>query len=294
MTKNKKFVLVMILPWIIGFSFLFLIPVLLSIFYATTKFNVLESPKFIGLENFKFMFFTDPYFGNALKNSLWVIAVIVPARLLLALYITYLLNIYKRIQWWGVTILSLPIIIPTVGSLVAFKYILNPIYGPINKTLEILGIDNPPLWFITDNGSRWGYLLITLWTVGDSILLFLAGVTRINNNLLDAARLDNISTAKQFRYIILPHLNPILIYSIVTGVVIANQNFTNSFILNIGQNTNSPLYFLSTHIYVEGYKHFQMGYAAALSWFMTLFLVVSTVSLLIIFKHLNRKFSAVN
>jgi len=268
--KLNSFILILLSPWIIGFFLLFLTPLIWSAYYSFTKFSILDPPKWIGLENYRYAFMDDPYFWPALKNTLWVMLTTTPLRIIIALVITFYLQNMRRFQKSLLVIISLPVILPSVATLLGFKKLFNPNNGLINLILQKLGIDNPPLWFVTPNGSKWGYVLVMLWGVGDAVLLYLAGVTRIQVNILDAARMDNISIKTQFIFIVLPLLSPLILFSAILGTVTATQNFTSSVILNSSLDNQSSLYFLSTHLYVEGYKYFYMGYASALGWIMAI------------------------
>lgn len=273
-SHKKFFIILLMLPWIIGWVFLFLFPLIMSSYYSFTNFNVLNKPKWIGFENYIFALTKDPYFWKATRNTLWVIVVSTPLRVILALMITFLIYSKKRFKQFSLVIITLPIFLPAVATLLGFKRLFNPVNGLINIILQKIGFEHPPMWFVTSDGSRWGFILLSLWGVGDALLLYVAGVTRLDSNLFKAARIDDVSELKQFTHIALPLLSPLILYSTVVGVITSSQNFTSSYVLNSSGDNSSVLYFLSSHIYVQGYRYFYMGYASTLGWIMTFMLAL--------------------
>jgi multiple sugar transport system permease protein len=280
-------------PWIIGFSVFIFYPALASLYYSFTNYDLLSSPSFVGLDNYRFMFTKDPQFWQAMRNTIWMICVGVPLSMVVALGTAMLLTRPRRGMKAYRTILFLPTMAPPVAAALAFFVIFNPATGPVNQLLSGIGVKNPPLWFYDPFWSKWGLLFLGLWVVGQTMIIYLAGLLDVPRHFYEAADIEGASPWQKFRHVTFPSLSPVLFFTLVIGVIAGFQYFTQAYVASFavsGQATEeasaavgSPqgsLLFYSIYLYLKGFSDFRMGYASAMAW-MLLLLTLACTALLI-------------
>lgn len=280
------FIFLCMSPWIFGIIIFTAYPMIASFYQAFTKFNLIDKPEWVGLENFHRMFFEDSDFWLALKNTVWISAISIPLRIVFAMFTAWVLTKPKRGSSIYRTIFFLPSMVPTVAASMVFTYIFNPAYGPINRGLEAIGIDEPPFWFMDPKWSKWGLILLGLWGIGDTMIIYLAGLLDVPKSLYEAASLEGATQWQSFRYVTLPMMTPVIFFSFVTGVIGSFQYFTQAYVAAGQVNDYShAMYFYATHIYFTAFRAYEMGYASALAWVL---LVITLVCTLIILKTQKR------
>jgi len=273
-------------PWIFGIIFFTAYPMITSFYQSFTKFNLIDKPEWVGLENFHRMFFEDSDFWLALKNTVWISAISIPLRIAFAMFTAWVLTKPKRGSSIYRTIFFLPSMVPTVAASMVFTYIFNPAYGPINRGLEAIGIKDPPFWFMDPKWSKWGLIILGLWGIGDTMIIYLAGLLDVPKSLYEAASLEGASPWQSFRYVTLPMMTPVIFFSFVTGVIGSFQYFTQAYVASGQVNDYShAMYFYATHIYFTAFRAYEMGYASALAWVL---LVITLICTLIILKTQKR------
>jgi multiple sugar transport system permease protein len=282
-------------PWIIGFSVFFGYPLVMSIYLSFTHYDLLSPPKWIGLANYKYLFNDDPQVGSAVKNTLWIIAVFVPLQVVFAYGVAMMLARARRGVGFFRTIFYLPALAPPVAATLAFVYILNPATGPVNIILQKLGIEGP-LWFQSPGWSKPSLTLLGLWGVGNIMIIFLAAVLDVPQHLYESAELDGAGPIQKMRWVTLPTISPVILFSVVIGVIAGMQYFTQAYVAanvasgqasqagdqtvnNLGYPESSTLFY-PVLLYQHGFRFFNMGYASALS--VLLLVVAFTVTMLII------------
>jgi multiple sugar transport system permease protein len=278
------------LPAVIGFAVFIAYPMIASLYYSFTNYDLLEDPTWVGFQNYRFMFTKDPMFWQAMRNTLWIIAVGVPLQIVTSLSLAWLLTRPKRGSRYYRTFLFLPTMVPPVAAALGFVFLFNPATGPINQGLQTIGVDNPPLWFFSAFWSKWGLVFLGLWGVGQTMMIFLAGLLDVPRQLYEAAEIEGAGPWQRFRYITLPMISPVMFFSVVIGVIAGFQYFTQAYIAsfavsgqptggaasNIGGPEESTLFY-SLHLYIKGFAHFQMGYASAMAWILFLIIMVCTI-----------------
>ena len=280
------FIFLCMSPWIFGIIIFTAYPMIASFYQAFTKFNLIDKPEWVGLDNFHRMFFEDSDFWLALKNTIWISAISIPLRIVFALFTAWVLTKPKRGSSLYRTIFFLPSMVPTVAASMAFTYIFNPAYGPINRGLEAIGIKEPPFWFMDPKWSKWGLILLGLWGIGDTMIIYLAGLLDVPKSLYEAASLEGASPWQSFRYVTLPMMTPVIFFSFVTGVIGSFQYFTQAYVASGQVNDYShAMYFYATHIYYTAFRAYEMGYASALAWVL---LVITLACTLVILKTQKR------
>ena len=283
----KSFIFMCMLPWTAGFFLFTAYPMIASFYQSFTYWDMINPPKWLGIDNYQRMFFHDDLFWKAFYNTMWISATSIPIRIAFAMFSAYLLtkagktrNIYR-------TIYFLPSMVPVVAGTLIFAWLFQPYFGVLNLFLEKLGLismKNPPMWFDNPGLSKWSLIIMGLWGIGDTMIIFLAGLLDIDKSLYEAASLEGANGFQQFRYVTLPLMTPVIFFSAVTGVIGSFQYFTQAYIatgLTINGDYTKSMYFYATHIYETAFQQYDMGYAAALSWFLLFVTMIATVLMLV-------------
>jgi multiple sugar transport system permease protein len=212
-------------PSLLGMALFFLYPLLMTVVYSFTTFDLSNPPRWNGFANWKFLFGGDPLIGRATLNTLWFVAVLVPARMVGALFVAWVLTRARRSAGVLRTLYYLPALIPPVASTIAFVFVLNPSTGPLNQLLEAVGIDGPG-WFTSPAWAKPSLVMLGLWVLGDIMVIFLAGLLDVPTEQYEAAELDGANAWQQFRFVTVPNMTPVLVFSLITGIIGALQYFT--------------------------------------------------------------------
>jgi multiple sugar transport system permease protein len=173
--RRRRLVLLLMSPWLVGFCIFFGYPLVMSVYLSFTHYDLLSSPKWIGWANYKYLFTQDPQVGPAVKNTLWLIGIMVPLQVLFAFGVALMLARARRGVGFFRTVFYLPALAPPVAATMAFVYLLNPATGPVNVILEHLGI-NGPLWFQSPQWSKPSLTLLSIWGIGNLMIIFLAEI----------------------------------------------------------------------------------------------------------------------
>jgi multiple sugar transport system permease protein len=268
-----------VLPWVISLLVFTAYPVIAAFYLSFTDYNIVEPPKWIGLENYVKMFTSDASFWKAVGNSAYYALISVPLGLISSLALALILNMRARGIGVYRTIFYLPSLAPPVASTIIFLLLMNPQSGLINTVLGSLGLPKPG-WLTDPSWSKPAIIIMSLWGVGAGALIFLAGLKEIPQSLLDAAAIDGAGSLQQFRFITLPLLTPVLLFNLVMGVIGSFQVFTQALVIGgtTGRPVESTLMFMVI-IYRNAFAYFAMGYASALA--VVLFLAILVVTLAI-------------
>lgn len=268
-----------ILPWLIFLLVFAAYPVLGTFYLAFTEYSTIETPRWVGAQNFRTMFTEDPSFWIAVRNSTYYAVISVPLRLVLALALAMLMNMAVRGIAVYRVIFYLPALVPPIAATIIFILMFTPNAGPVNVFIESIGL-RAPNWLADPTWSKPVLIILSLWPLGVETLVFLAGLKEIPQDYLDAASLDGAGPWQRFRSITLPILSPVVLFNLVIGVIYSFQVFGQALV--IGGTTGSPLestLMYVVHIYAHAFRYFSMGYAAALS--VMLFLAVVLMTLLV-------------
>jgi len=272
-----------LLPWLLGFSILLMIPILGSIFISFTKWNLLNPPVWVGLENYQDMF-TDPDFYNSMRVTLKYIVLSVPVYTVTALGLSVLLNQKLKGIYAFRSIMFMPSVIAGTAVAVMFAMLLNPDAGVINEGLRAIGIANPPRWLASTQWAVPAVVLMGLWTIGGGTIIYLAGLQNIPPHLYEAAEIDGANAIQKFVFITLPLLTPTIFFNLITGLIGAFQVFDAAYVLN-NRARRGALNFYLLNLYNESFRESRFGYGSALAWVLV---VISAVAILIIFRTSER------
>ena len=270
--------LVCVAPAVLGFLFWRLVPILASFLIALTHWDVAGSPQWVGLANFHRLLFEDPLFVKSLSVTALYAALSVPATLLFAFCLALLLN--HQVPGLRIfrTIFYLPSVMPVVASSVLWLWLFNPDLGLLNAGLAWFGL--PRLrWIYSEIGVVPSLVLMSLWSVGPMMIIFLAGLQDVPRQLYEAVEVDGGSAWHKLRYITIPMMTPTILFNLLISVIYALQTFTQAYVMTNGGPNNSSL-FLVYYIYRKAFQESDMGYASALAW--VLFVIVAALSFLLL------------
>jgi multiple sugar transport system permease protein len=253
-------------PWLIGFVVFTALPFVASIWLSFTHYTLAAPPEWVGLANYHTLLFDDPSFWIAMRNTLVYAAVAVPLCIAAAFALALLLN--SEIRGIGIyrTIFFLPHIVPVVASSVVFMWVLNPQIGLVNGLLRLIGIDGPA-WLQDPSWSMTTLIMLSLWGIGGSVVIYLAGLKDVPQSLYDAARIDGANVFQRALHITMPMMTPVIFFNLVMGVIQAFQYFTKAYILTGGGPQESTM-FLALYLFYRAWRYLDMGYASALAWIM--------------------------
>ncbi len=266
--------LLFVSPWIIGFLAFTVYPILASLYYAFTFYDIVRTPQWLGWDNYAELLI-DRQFRIALTNTGYYVVLAVPSSLIVAYALALLLNqrIYARSLLR--TIFYLPTVVPTVSSAMLWLWILDTQFGVINTNLVSLGLHTIP-WLSHPDWSKPSLLLINLWYVGSTMVIFLAALQDVPQSLYEVAKLDGATWWKQLIHVTIPLTTPAILFSLITGLIAASQTFSFPYILTKGGPADSTLFY-ALYLYRVSFVYLRMGYASAMAWILFVIVVLFTL-----------------
>jgi multiple sugar transport system permease protein len=268
----------LISPWLIGLLLFVLGPMAASLVFSFTRWDLLSPARFVGLQNYEKMFTRDPLFWQSLKVTTIYTAVYVPMELAGGLVLALLLN--QKLRFLGIfrTIYYLPSVLPGVAFVVLWMWILHPDVGLINTLLSFIGIQGPR-WLADPDWALPALLMMSLWGLGRSMVIYLASLQGIPRHLYEAAAIDGAGRWHSFYKITLPMLTPTIFFNLVLSIISTFQTFTSAFVATDGGPLDSTLFYV-LYLFRQAFQYFNMGYASALAW--ALFVIILALTLLIV------------
>jgi multiple sugar transport system permease protein len=267
---------VMISPFIIGFLIFTVIPILVSLYMSFTDYDLVTTPKWIGLDNFTKMFTDDEKYVTSLAVTFKYVIASIPLRLCFALLVAMLLNTASRAIGLYRTLFYLPSII---GGSVAVSIMWRNLFandGTINKLLSFIGIDNIS-WFADPIYALWTLIFLSAWQFGSSMLIFLAGLKNIPQSYYEAAGVDGANAFQKFFKITIPMLSPIIFFNLIMQTISGFLTFTPAYIISKGEGSpmdGTLLY--SLYLFRQAFNFFHMGYASAMAWVLLAIIGICT------------------
>ncbi|WP_042166960.1 carbohydrate ABC transporter permease [Paenibacillus gorillae] len=264
-------------PWLIGFVVFALFPVLASLYYSFTEYDIIHAPKFIGAGNYQELF-QDEQFWNSIKVTLKYTFISVPLTLLLSLFFAILIN--QKIPFRGFfrTAMYFPSMISGVSMALLWFWVFNPQAGLFNYVLSIFGVE-PIAWFLDENYAIWALIIMSFWGMGAGMLIFLAGLQGVPSSLLEAAKLDGAGRLRSFWNVTLPLISPVFLFQLIMGLIESFQVFTQAYTITQG-GPNYSTWFYVYNIYVNAFKNFRYGYASAMSWILLIAVMIITYAIM--------------
>ncbi|WP_086351029.1 carbohydrate ABC transporter permease [Candidatus Enterococcus clewellii] len=283
MNKNKYIGLLYLAPWVIGLCFFVIYPFAMSLYYSFTDYSMLNEAQFVGIANYKKMFFDDPIFWSSLKATIKFVFLTVPLKMIFALFIAYIMNAKLK----GIGFFRTAYYVPSVlGANVAIAVLWQFLFkgdGLINMFLNSLGLEGVG-WFSSTGGAMATIVILRVWQFGSAMVIFLNALAEIPEELYEAAAIDGASKFRQFFSVTLPQLTPIIFFNLILQLVQAFQEFDGPFLITNGGPMRST-YLLPMYIYDSAFKTFNMGYSSALSWILFVLIMIFTA---VLFKSSKR------
>ncbi|GAA3994062.1 sugar ABC transporter permease [Allokutzneria multivorans] len=285
-------------PAIVGFVVFFGYPLIATGYFSLTRYDLINAPEWIGFDNYVRMFTSEPLVKVAAWNTLWLVIVLTVARVTFALGVASVIARLKSGVGIIRTLCYLPSLAPPVAATLVFSFLLNPEFGPVNAFLKFVGIESP-LWFSDPEWAKPALTLLVLWGSGELMIIILAALLDVPQEQYEAAELDGAGPVRKFWHITLPTISPVLMFGVVNSIIFALQFFTQAVVAGsvasgsadvagstkiLGFPQNSTLTY-PMWLYTQGFRYFNMGYAAAMA---VLLFVVSFVFTAILVRQMRR------
>ncbi|MBX3538005.1 MAG: sugar ABC transporter permease [Chelatococcus sp.] len=253
-------------PWLIGMICLTLGPILASFYLSLTSYDMFSAPQWIGFDNYIKMAFEDSRYYQSLKVTFSYVFLSVPLKLAFALGIAMLLNRGLRGLGFYRSVFYLPSLL---GGSVAVAIMWRQVFsydGIINQVLLKFGIDGPS-WITSTDYALYTLVALAIWQFGSPMVIFLAGLKQIPQDIYDAAEVDGAGPVRKFVSITIPMLTPIIFFNFVMQIIGAFQAFTPAYIISGGKGGPADAtLFYTLYLYEQAFTNFQMGYASAMAW----------------------------
>ncbi|GAA4983303.1 carbohydrate ABC transporter permease [Actinopolymorpha pittospori] len=264
--REQRAAYLFLLPWFAGLLFITIGPMLASLYLSFTEFNVTETPRWIGFENYREMFTEDPRYWQSVRVTLTYVVISVPLVLTFALTLAVVLNRGLRFLSLYRSLYYLPSL---MGSSVAIAILWRQVFGAdglVNAFLGVFGIEGRS-WIGDPDSALSTLIALHVWTFGSAMIIFLAGLRQIPTDLYESALIDGAGTWQRFRHITLPLLTPIILFNGILNMISSFQAFTPSYVVSNGTGgpADSTLFY-TLYLYQQGFTSFQMGYASAMAW----------------------------
>ncbi|MGQ9631661.1 MAG: carbohydrate ABC transporter permease [bacterium] len=272
--RNLGYGLLFASPFIIGMLCFIIYPIGASFYYSLTEYSVLQPASWTGVENYRALFFEDDYFWTSLYNTVYYTGFVVPLGIITGLAIALLLNMKVKGMAVYRTLYFLPVLVPVVATSILWMWVLNPQYGMLNALLDIVHIKGPP-WIASPEWSKPSLILVGIWGVGQAVVIYLAGLQDVPEQLYEAAIIDGANWLQKTRHVTIPFITPVILFNLIMGVIGSFQTFTQAYIMTNGGPANSTLFY-ALQLYRQAFQFFRMGYASAMAWILFIIIVICT------------------
>ncbi len=278
--QEALWAIVFMLPWIIGFVVFTAGPMIASLFISFTRYNVIRPPSVIGLDNYERLL-SDPRVAQSLMNTLYYTILNVPLSMIFALALALMLLRIGRAAGFFRTVFYLPALTPAVAVGVLFLMLLNGQTGFVNRGLGLLGIDGPN-WTTHPDWIKPGIVIMSLWTLGSTTVIFFAALRNVPLEMYEAARIDGANAWQQFRNITLPFISGALFFTLIVNTIASLQLFSEVYTMFFGQQEggsgSSSALFYVVYLFQKAFRDLDFGLASAMAWM--LFLIVLGITII--------------
>lgn len=267
--------LLFVSPWIFGFVIFSAGPMIASLYLSFTEYNVVQAPMWIGWENYERLFTSDRLYIKSLWVTLEYSMVRVPLVIIVGLAFAMLINARLRFMAVFRVSLYLPSVVPLVAASVLWLWFLNPQLGFLNPLIREVTGWSPPNWLRDPDFALYAIIALSVWQVGHTMMIFLAGLQEIPRDLYEAAEIDGCGPVQRLRHVTLPMMTPTIYFNLIIGVIQAFQAFAAVFILTRGGPANETLIYV-VYLYRRGVEYIEMGYASAMAAILVLAILALT------------------
>jgi multiple sugar transport system permease protein len=268
--RQVKWAALFLAPWVLGFAVFLAYPVAASLFYSFTEYSVLAKPVWIGLGNYADLA-DDEVFWISLWNTLRFAAMALPLGLLASLGLAAVLHVAAVGRSLFRAIFFLPSLVPLVANAIIWLWMFNGEYGLLNAGLRVLGVEGRN-WLSEATWAMPAFVLMSLWGVGHSIVIFLAAFQEVPTEMYEAAELDGATAWQKFTRVTMPLISPVIFFQVITGVIGVLQVFVYPYIMTGGGPQRSTLFY-ALYLYQNAFQFLRMGYACAMAWILFLLIL---------------------
>lgn len=276
--KNIIYGLLFASPVILGFIIFVMGPMIASGYFSLTNYTITGTPEWVGFDNYKNLFTNkDPFFYKSLLVTAIYVFLSVPIQIIASLLVAMVLN--RDVKGQGIfrTIFYLPTIVPVAASSMIWIWLMDPNLGLLNSLLKAIGLPTSK-WIFDQKTVIPSLIIMSLWTIGSTVIIFLAGLQGVPKQLYEAVEIDGGNSIHKFVNITIPMITPTLFFNLVMGFINGFQVFTQAYVMTSGGPNNASLFY-AFYLYKEAFTNFRMGNACALAWI--LFIIISLFTLII-------------
>lgn len=264
-------------PIMLGFLLLSLLPMIVSLYYSFTDFALVNTPSFIGLQNYKELFSgEDPYFYKSLGVTLYYCALAIPMNIAFSFFMALLLNQNIRARSVYRTIFYLPSIVPAVATSMIWVFLMDPSLGALNSILSSLGLPTSQ-WIFAEESVIPSLAVMSNWSVGGTMIIFLAGLQAVPRQLYEAAEIDGAKFFTKLRHVTIPMMSSTIFFNLIMCVIGGMQSFTQAYVMTGGGPNNASLFY-AFYLYRQAFRFAKMGSASAIAW--VLFVIIGILTLI--------------
>jgi multiple sugar transport system permease protein len=279
--QEAKWALLFLVPWIVGFLVFYAGPMIASLWLSFTDYDVVNPPEFVGLDNYRQMI-ADPMVARSLRNTVYYTVLHVPLAMAISLGLALLLNRVGRLSGFFRTVFYLPVMTPAVAVGILFLLLLNTQDGLVNRFLGWFGIDGPS-WTTDPDWVMPGIVLMSLWSLGSTVIIYLAALQNVPRELHEAAIVDGAGPWQRFRAVTLPMISGALFFTLVVNTIASLQMFSEVYTMYFGNQTTQQRFnadaatFYVIYLFQQAFQFLHMGFASALAWLLFLVILLITV-----------------
>ncbi|MFI7661926.1 carbohydrate ABC transporter permease [Micromonospora parva] len=279
--REARWAYLFLAPWIIGFLIFYAGPMLASLWLSFTEYDVINPPEYTGLDNYRELM-SDPAVARSLGNTVYYTALHVPLVMLISLGLALLLKRVGRLQGFFRTVFYLPVMTPAVAVGILFLLLLNTQDGLINRALGLVGIDGPS-WTTDPTWVMPGIILMSLWSLGSTVIIYLAALQNVPRDLYEAAAIDGAGAWARFRAVTLPMISGSLFFTLIVNTIASLQMFTEVYTMYFGNRETQNSFnsdaasFYVIHLFREAFQFLHMGFASAMAWLLFVVILVITL-----------------
>ncbi len=262
-------------PWLLGLLFFTGGPILASVYFSFTDWNVLSAPRWVGVDNYVQLLTVDPIFWVSLFNTAFYTVGHVPLTFAVALFAALLLNQPVPLIPFFRTLYYLPTVTAGVAVSILWLWIFNPEFGLVNYALNMVGIQGPG-WLSSKEWAKPALIIMSAWGFGEAMVILLAGLQGVPVHLYEAAKIDGANPLQEFRHVTLPMLSPVMFFVLIVSIIGSFQVFTNVYVMTKGGPADATLMYV-LQMYFKAFSDLKMGYTSAMAWILFAIILAFTL-----------------
>ena len=272
-------------PWLIGSSLFVFAPMVMSLYFSFTDYPLLEPPLWSGTSNYQ-QLFHDPTFLRVVKNTALYAALSIPLYTIFALVLAAAMAGRARFTSFYRAAVFVPTLVPLIASAMVWMWLFNGEYGLINKVLALIGIRGPA-WVVDESWVPVSMILMSLWSVGQGVVIYIAAMQDVPRQLYEAATIDGMNAPRRFLHVTLPMISPAILFNVISLTIAAVQVFAVPYVIFRRPDGQNPAgHYYSMYLYENAFIYGKMGYASAMAWLQLLVVMALTGVLLLVGRKL--------